>query len=187
MVIAMERRRFTVEEYHRMGEAGILSEDERVELIEGEIVEMTPIGSRHAGYVIHLNHLFSKALGDRALVSVQNPVRLSEITEPEPDLTLLRPRADRYIEFLPRPDDVLLLVEVAESRLEKDLKIKVPLYARAGICEVWVIDIEERVVEVHRRASPDGYQVQQRFARGDSIRLEPLPDLEILADELFIP
>jgi Uma2 family endonuclease len=136
MGIELKRRRFTVDEYRRMGEVGILDEDERVELIEGEIVEMSPIGRRHAGIVNRLNDLFTFRLRGRAIVAVQNPISLgSKYSEPQPDLTLLRPRADFYADSRPEPPDVLLVVEVMDTSVERDRQVKLPLYARAGVPE----------------------------------------------------
>ncbi len=133
MAAQLLRRRFTVHEYHQMGQAGILGEDDRLELLEGEIVEMAPIGSRHQAVVDRLTRLFSNRLGDAAVVRVQGPVRLGEETEPQPDLLLLAPRADFYASAHPGPDDVLLLVEVSDSSTEYDREMKLPLYARYGI------------------------------------------------------
>jgi len=126
MAAPLVRHRFTVEEYHRMGQAGILSEDDRVELIEGEIVEMAPVGSRHAACVKRLNALLSRRAGGRALVSVQDPIRLGEHSEPQPDLALLKPREDFYAAAHPGPEDVLLVIEVAETSLEYDREVKLP-------------------------------------------------------------
>jgi Uma2 family endonuclease len=141
MGVQLARRLFTVAEYHKMAEAGILSEDDRVELLEGEIVAMSPIGSRHAGLVNRLNRLFSQRAGDQVVVSVQNPVRLGGYSEPQPDLALLRPRADFYTSSHPGPEDVLLAVEVAETSAAVDREVKVPLYARFGVPEVWLVDL----------------------------------------------
>jgi len=129
----VSRWKFTVDEYARMAEAGILGEDDRVELLEGEIVEMAPIGPPHAGCVNRLTRLLTSRLGDRAVVGVQNPIRLGSLSEPQPDLTLLRPRRDLYSEGHPEADDVLLVVEVASSTSAFDRQVKMPLYAQAGI------------------------------------------------------
>lgn len=135
------RRRFTVDEYHRMAEAGILGEDDRVELLDGEIVEMTPIGPRHAGGVNRLTRLFTTRLGARAIVTVQNPVVLGVRWEPQPDLAILRPRPDFYSTAHARPEDILLIVEVAETSGEADRRVKVPGYAAAGVPETWRVDL----------------------------------------------
>lgn len=159
--IPLPRRHFTVTDFHRMGETGVLGEDERVELIEGEIIQMTPIGSPHGGRINQLNRLLIQAVGERAVVAVQNPVTLDEQSEPEPDLALLRPRADFYTDSHPGAADVLLLIEVADSSLRIDRDVKVPLYARHGIPEVWIVAIGER--QVLRFAVPDqgGYRVRE--------------------------
>ena len=168
-----------------MAEAGILSEDDRVELIEGEIVEIAPIGSRHGGHVNRLNRLFSQRAGDQAIVSVQNPVRLGEHSEPKPDLTLLKPRPDFYASSHPGPEDVLLVVEVAETSAAYDLEVKLPLYARAGIPEVWLVDLAEERVEVYRQPSPQGYQEVQRVRRGQHLSSQAFPNLELAVDDVL--
>jgi Uma2 family endonuclease len=165
--LGVKRRSITVEAYYRMGEAGILAPDERVELIEGEVVEMAPIGSRHSGLVNRLTHLLVQAAGNRAVVSVQNPVRLSQTSEPQPDLALLRPRADDYQSAVPVPEDVFVLVEIAESSLKYDRELKAPLYAAHGIPELWIIDVDARVFSRCRDPQPGGYaQVEQTGAPG---------------------
>jgi Uma2 family endonuclease len=177
------RRRFTVHDYHRMGEAGILHEDDRVELIEGEIVEMAAIGTRHFVCVNQLNRLLVRGVGDEAIVSVQNPVRLDEHTEPQPDLTVLRVRD--YRESLPMPGDVLLLIEVSDTTLAYDRGVKLPLYARAGILEVWIVDLAGEVIERHTGPSADGYRSFERARRGKKIESAVLPGLAFLADAVF--
>lgn len=173
------RRKLDVREYHRMGEAGILGEDDRVELIEGELVMMTPIGSPHAGAINALNRLLVVAAGDRALVAVQNPVRLDDRSEPQPDFALLRPRADDYRTATPRPEDVLLLIEVADSSLRYDRAVKLPLYARHDIPEVWIVDVEAGVVELCRRPSGEGYAEVSRAGRHATITPERLPGVSL--------
>ena len=149
MVFAPAKRKLTVDEYNRMGEAGILGPDERVELLDGELYTMAPIGEGHIGGVIGLTFLFNRHLLGRALVSVQNPVRLSNVSEPEPDLVLLQPRDDFYRTMKPRPEDVLLLVEVADSSLAHDRDTKLPQYAAAGIPEAWLVNLVDRRIEVY--------------------------------------
>jgi Uma2 family endonuclease len=166
----VERRRFTVEEYYQMAEAGILSEDDRVELIEGEIVEMAAIGSRHHGCVTRLNHLLMRLVGDEYLVSVQGPVRLDARNEPEPDLALLRYREDFYAGAHPGPEDVVLLVEVAETSLGYDRQVKLPLYARFGVPEVWVADLQASAVEVYSDPKDDRYGSARTYGREESLR-----------------
>jgi Uma2 family endonuclease len=177
--------RFTVEDYHRMGEAGILGTDDRVELIEGQIVEMPPIGSPHGGTVNALIHLFSKTVGDRAIVAAQNPVRLSDISEPEPDFMLLRPRPDFYRGSHPTPADVLLLIEVADTSVEFDRSVKLPLYARTGIPEYWLVDLERGVLDVHRSPAGDRYDEVQELVAGARVAPMSLPDAELDVGEIL--
>jgi Uma2 family endonuclease len=169
------RRRFNVEDYYRMAEAGILGEDDRVELIEGEIVEMPPIGPAHGGGVTYLTNTFARLVEDDAILSVQNPVRLSDLSEPVPDLCLLRPRADFYRESHPRPEDVLLLIEVADSTAAFDRRVKLPLYARAGIREYWIVDIGKGTVEAHREPTSGGYAERKELRPGGRLAPRALP------------
>jgi Uma2 family endonuclease len=181
------RRRFTREEYHRMAEAGILHEDDRVELIEGEIVQMTPIGRRHAACVAELNHLLLPAVGQRARLWPQNPIALPDDTEPRPDIALLRPRADSYFQDDARPEDVLLLVEVADTSQCYDRLVKLPLYGRAGVPEVWIVDLPGEVVEVHRRPTPSGYAQVERVGRGGTVAPAAFPDIVLAVDAILVP
>ena len=175
------RRPLTVAEYHRMGEAGILSPRDRVELVEGELVAMSPVGSQHIGAVNALNRLLMRAVGDKGVVSVQNPVRLDDRTEPEPDVAVLKPRADDYRSAMPGPRDVLLAVEVADSSLGYDRAVKAPLYASHGIPELWIVDLAAREVEVHR--VPEGGRYATLALVGPGGALEPalLPGVSIPA------
>jgi len=179
------RTRFTVQHFHRMGEAGIFGENDRIELIEGELIDMAPIGSRHAFAVDELSMRFARLLGEEARVSTQNPLVLGEHSEPQPDLMLLRPRADSYGHALPGPDDVLLLVEVADSTLDYDRSIKVPLYARHGIPEVWIVALESRRLEIYREPLSTGYRTH--FAIGPESGVSPvaLPHATIMWGTVF--
>lgn len=185
MSVEVAKRSFTVAEYNRMGEAGILREDDRVELIEGEIVEMSPIGRRHAACVDRLTELFSERLQRKVIVRVQSPVVLNDYTEPQPDVALLRRREDFYERSLPSPDDVLLVVEVADTTLEYDRQIKVPLYARAGISEVWVVNLHDEQVEVYTRPADGAYQDVRRHGRGDAIKSADALGLTLNVDEIL--
>jgi Uma2 family endonuclease len=178
-------RRFNVREYHQMAAAGILGEDDRVELIDGEIVEMPPIGSRHAACVDRLNRMFTTQLGQGVIVRVQNPIRLSRHSEPQPDLVLVRPRPDFYAASHPEPEDVLLIVEVADSSTGYDRSVKVPLYARAGIREMWLVDLERGRVEVLREPAGGGYQTVQAYGPEDRLSVDALPDIQISPDEIL--
>ena len=185
MAVQLLRRRFTVDEYNRMGQVGILGEDDRLELLEGEIVEMAQIGSRHQATVNRLTALFSTRISDRALVSVQGPVRLAEDSEPQPDLMLLRRRADCYSSAHPGPGDVLLLVEVSDSSTEYDQEVKLPLYARYGIAEVWLVGLETETVEVYRGPAAQGYQNLSQSVRGQGLSPEFFSGLELAVDDIL--
>ena len=177
--VALQPYLITVDDYHAMGRAGIFTEDDRVELIEGQIVTMSPIGSRHAACVYRLNQFFWGQLGNRTIIGTQSPVRLSSFSEPEPDLAVLRFREDFYEEAHPKPADVLLLIEVADSTLKTDRQIKVPLYARHGIPEVWLVALPEDRVEIFRDPTPEEYTTVEHFGRGEALHLEAFPDIEL--------
>lgn len=176
--------RFTVGEYYRMAEAGIFNEDDRVELLEGQIVDMAAIGSRHAGCVNRLNMFFARRLAGRAIVAVQNPVRLSEHSEPKPDFALLRPRPDAYAGGHPGPEDVVLLVEVADTTAAWDRGHKLPLYAAAGVPEVWLIDLTAAVVEVCRRPEGAAYREVRVALPADHIAPEAFPEVSLSVRDL---
>ena len=183
--LGVKRRSLTVEAYHRMGEVGIFAPDERVELIEGEVMEMAPIGSRHSGLVNRINHLLVKAVGNRGVVSVQNPVRLSRISEPQPDFAVLKPRADDYQSATPLPEDILLLVEIAETSLQYYRELKAPLYAAHAIPELWVVDVTEKVLWIYRDPQPGGYTRVEKIERPGKLSLAAAPDIEIELSALF--
>ncbi len=176
----IRQRRFTVDEFHRMAEAGILHEDDRVELLEGEIVEMSPIGGRHAACVREINRLLVRQVGDDLRVDVQSPVRLGERGAPQPDLAVIRARA--YGNSLPTPEDVLLLIEVADTSLASDRDVKLPLYAVAGIAEVWLVDLNTNVIERHTEPSESGYRLVRRVGRGETLESVVLPALALPVD-----
>jgi Uma2 family endonuclease len=182
MSVQMQRRLFTVQEYHLMGEAGILGEDDRVELIEGEIVQMAAIGTRHASCVKRLNRRFSRIPEASAILGVQDPIQLTEKTEPQTDLVLLQPRADYYETAHPVPSEVLLLVEVSDSTVDFDREVKVPNYARSGIQEVWLWDLEVNCLEVYREPTANGYTSMQKFERGDMVAPLAFPEFEVSVD-----
>jgi Uma2 family endonuclease len=184
MAIEVEHpRRFTADEFERMVAAGILREDERLELIGGEIVQMAPIGHRHAACVANLNERLVRGVGDGALVWVQGPARLAIDSVPEPDLALLRRHS--YRGASPRPEDVLLIVEVAESSLRYDLTRKLRLYARAGVREYWVVSVDGEWIEVYRSPEGDGYREHHRAGRGEHISPAAFADVRIGVDDVF--
>ena len=173
------RHRLTVADYYRMGEVGILAPDARVELIEGEIIDMAPIGSPHVSAVLQLDHLLQQAVMGNALVLVQNPIVLGDYSAPQPDLALLRPRADYYRSSLARPGDVLLIVEVAQSSLRFDRDDKVPLYARHGIPEVWLVDLKGKRLVRHRNPQHGAYTLIDEPDLGSPLEIAALADTRI--------
>jgi len=179
MSTARTHHRFSVAEYDQMIDKGILTEDDRVELIRGEIVEKMTIGDEHIACVNRLNRLLVKLLDDRAIVSVQNPVRLYD-SEPEPDIALLRPQADFYASGKPKAADVLLLIEVSDTSLEVDREDKRTLYAENGIHEYWIINLIDRTIETYRQPQPNGQYLNSRIARsGATLEIEQLQGIAI--------
>ena len=170
----MTRHRISVDEYYLMADAGVLAPDARVELIEGEIIDMAPQKSRHASAVSELMSRLVMAVGRQARVTCQVPLRLSTRSEPEPDLMLLRPRADGYSQSHPSAADVWLLIEVADSSARYDCEIKVPLYARHGVAEVWVFDLEAGRARFYRQLSGDEYA---DISSSEAPGVTPLPSL----------
>ena len=184
---APNKRKFTVAEYYRMAEVGILRPDERVELIEGEIIVMAPIGPGHSGSVLITNSVLSEHAPGRFLVQIQNPIHLGDGSEPEPDAMLLRLRADRYTRSHPTPSDVLLVIEVSDSSLEYDRDVKAHIYGRAGVPETWVKNLPEDCIERFTEPGPDGYAQHTIHRRGDTLTPVSLPDLEFPVDDLLPP
>ena len=187
MVVEVRRHSFTVDEFAKMGEAGIFTEDDRVELIDGEIREMAPIGSKHAGIVDRLTVMLVELLGRSAIVRVQNPVQLDLNNEPQPDIAILASRDDYYTAGHPKPGDTLLVIEVADSSIAYDLHEKAPLYARSMVPEVWVVDLVAEVVRVFRQPGPSGYAEERVTARGETILSASVEGLRIKVDEIFGP
>lgn len=179
------RRSFTVDDYHKMREAHILTEDDRVELLDGEIIVMSPIGPFHVGLVIKLTHLLSALLGTTGLVSVQNPIQLNRFGEPQPDIAVLRPRDDGYTRSLPAPDDILLLIEVSDTSLAYDRDQKLPQYARSGITEVWIVDGQQQIIEQYTQPFEDHYTHLTKVFPGHQITATTLPALSFTTDRIF--
>ena len=171
--------RITVDQYYRMAEVGLLAPDARVELIDGVIIDMAPIGTPHAAALRRLNQLLTAAVGARAILSGQLPVHLGRWSEPQPDLALLKPREDFYGTAHPRAEDVLLLIEVSVTSVRYDLQVKAPLYARHRIPEVWVIDLKDQLVRRHRKPEGDAYAEVSSLAAPGRIALAALADVEV--------
>jgi Uma2 family endonuclease len=186
MAVAPRARRFTVEEYEHMVQAGVFAPDDRIELIEGEIIEMSPIGDPHASIVDRLTMLMTRHLGSRCIVRVQGPVRFRSLqSRPQPDLAVLRPRADYYAGGSPGAGEIHLLIEVMDTSVEYDRRRKTPLYARAGVPEVWLVDIPADVVDVHRTPGERGYADVRTLRRGERLSPHAFPDVSLLVDDIL--
>jgi Uma2 family endonuclease len=179
------RHAISAAEYLRMGEAGVFAPGARLELIDGEIIDMTPIGSRHAGAVNALTALLVRLAGDRGVVAVQNPAVVSDRSVPQPDLVLLAPRADRYARAHPTADEIWLAIEVADTTLAFDVERKVPMYARAGVREVWVVDVNSRAIRVYRDPDPAGYRTTITATGDDIVASLALPEVRLRVAEVF--
>ena len=179
------KHRFSVKEYYRMAETGVLHPDARVELLNGEIIDMSPIGPFHGGLVNRLVRLFTKNSKSRWIVSAQNPLRLDDHSEPEPDVTLLKPAADDYTSRHPRPDDVFLLIEVSDTTLDYDRTEKLPAYGRAGVAEVWIVNLNETLIEIYREPHFTGYGSKTILRAGDTVAPLAFPDAAVDLAELL--
>jgi Uma2 family endonuclease len=185
MASIISRYRFTVDDYELMGKFGILDENDRVELIRGEIINKMTIGDSHAACVKRLNRLLNGLIGTRVVIGIQDPVRLDD-SVPEPDVSILQPRDDLYKSATPRPADVILLIEVADSTLDIDRDTKGPLYAEAGIPEYWIVNLNGDVLEVHRQPRPDGSWGDVRLLRrGQTADVAGLPGLSVTVDDIL--
>ena len=178
--------RFTVTDFYKMAEAGIFHEDSRVELIRGQIIDMAPIGGPHGGTVNQFNYLLIMGVARRGVVSVQNPVRLDDFSEPQPDFAVLQPRADYYKSGTPKAEDVLLIIEVADSSLNFDRRVKTALYAENGIPEYWIVNLTDRVVEVYRGPKNGSYSGVRRVGPGGVADIEALPGVSFDAADLLL-
>ncbi len=178
------RKQFTVEEYYKLGELGMLG-DGKTELIDGDIILMAPIGTRHASCVDGLAEIFSDALGKRIKIRSQAPIRLNGKLEPQPDLSILKRRKGSYRGAHPQPQDVYLLIEVADTTIDDDRNVKSVLYSQAGIIELWIVDLNAELVEVYRDPGANGYKSIKQFRRGESISPLSFPDIAIRVDALF--
>lgn len=184
-MVALTRKLFTIDEYHKMFEVGILQESDRVELIRGEIIKMAAMGVPHIGCLSALSKIFSKRIGENDLLLMQVPIKISENSEPEPDLILLSPRDDNYKKSPIQIQDILLVIEVAVTSIKEDREIKSPLYAEAGIKEYWIVDFNGGLIEVCREPSRAGYKDIKQYRRGEKISSLAFPDIVISVDEIL--
>lgn len=180
-----QRRRFNVSEYHAMVESGVLRHDERVELLDGDVVVMAAMSSRRAACIDWFSRSLILALVEATIVRVRGPVRLDDDNEPEPDVTLLRRRDDYYATGHPGPDDVLLLIEVADTTLDFDRNLKLPLYARAGIPEIWIVNLQDRRVEVYTEPDGVGYGSVRHYGPGESVAPRHFPDIALEVERII--
>jgi len=185
METEVTKKLFTVDEYYRMGEAGIFGEEARLELIEGEIIEMSPVGNRHVECVNRATALFAARLANKAMLSVQNPILLSRDTEPQPDIVLAIPRDDYYSGQRISPADTFLVLEVSDTTLRYDRNRKMPLYAKWGVPEVWIENLQNDVILAYRDLVQGTYATALTLHRGDSISLAAFPDVVFTIDELL--
>ena len=185
MTVTITRWQFSVSDYARMRETGILSEDDRVELIDGEVRQMSPIGPRHVAIVNRLTARITPQTTSSAIMSVQNPIQLTDFSEPQPDIALLHIRPDFYAAALPRPDDVLLLIEVSDTSIEYDRIEKLPRYAAAGISEVWIIDLDQNAVEQYTSPRQNHYSTKMTYQDGDRLTSVQLPSLTIAVSDIL--
>ena len=186
MAVTLERHLIDTDTYHRMIEADILTENDRVELIHGEIISMSPIGKLHTAIVDRINKALHRKIDAEAIVRVQSPIVIPSHSEPEPDITLLKPRSDFYATQSAQPEDVFLIVEVAHTTWETDYEIKRPLYASAGIPELWLVNLIKHEIEVHRTPAPGTYKNISILQSGDTVPV-PVPGVEstVEVDELL--
>ena len=179
------RHLISVNDYYRMAEAGIFTEDQHIELINGEIFDMPPIGSFRTGLVTRLSRILINKLGEQAIVTVQNPIYLNEFSEPQPDIAILKARSDDYMQSLPTAEDVLLLIEVADSSLHYDRTIKLPEYASHKIPEVWLFNLKEQLLDIYQQPESDYYRLHLRPKAGENIQPLLVDSVSVDWSELF--
>ena len=179
IMLVQTKHRFSVKQYYRMAETGVLPANARVELLDGQIVDMSPIGPFHGGVTNALLQFFVIAAKNRWLVAVQNPVRLDDFSEPQPDLALLKPTPDSYRSRHPGPDDVILLIEISDSTLQSDREEKLPTYGRAGIAEVWIVNLVDKTIEIHREPNFADYASRVVLSAGDMATPLAFPDAAV--------
>ena len=185
MSVQLQKHYFTVDEYYLMAQGGVFAQDDRLELIDGEVIEMSPIGKHHSGCVNRLNRLLHRSVGELAVVSVQNPISIDDFSEPQPDVALLKPRADFYSHSHPTPADVLVIIEVADTSVDYDRRVKLPLYARAGIPEAWLVLLAKDLLEVHGEPKNGKYQKVLRLKRGKTLVSSSLAGLSLKVDDVL--
>jgi len=182
----VNRHLFTVEEYYRMGESGVLGHEPRIELIEGEVVDMSPIGSKHAYVVDLLVKLINQTIDDSLHLRGRHPVRLSDVSEPEPDIAIVRGPGTNYLEHHPLPNDVMLLIEVSDTTLKFDLETKAPLYAKHGIPEYWVVDLEGKQLHLFRQPEEGVYLVHETLDAAGTVEVPACPGARLALADILV-
>lgn len=185
MTVQLDQRPLTVLEYHKMVEVGILTEDDPLELLNGQMIYMSPVGSKHAACVEKAVDLLKLLLKDKAMVRTQNPINLSEHSEPEPDLAIVKCKDDFYMDGHPSANEVFFLIEVSDTTLEKDREVKLPIYAQAGVKEYWIVNLNQEEIEVHTNPYNDKYRSKDLYFRGDLIPLKAF-NLQVEVDKILI-
>ncbi|MEB3342654.1 Uma2 family endonuclease [Okeania sp.] len=185
MVVQLSRKLFTVDQYNKILDAGVFTENERVELIRGEIVKMSPMGIHHSACVKCLAELFILRLAQTVTVGIQDSVRLNNTSEPQPDISLLQRRPDFYRTQQPQPENVFLLIEVSDTTIKYDREVKVPLYAENNIVEVWLVNLNEKCLEVYRQPKGNGYENMQTFKKGETMTIQVFPNVTFTVDEIL--
>ena len=185
MAVQLLRQLFTVDQYYKMQDAGVFTGNERVELIKGEIIKMSPMGIRHSACVKCLAELFILRLAQTVTVGIQDSVRLNNTSEPQPDISLLQRRSDFYRTQQPQPENVFLLIEVSDTTIKYDREIKVPLYAENNIVEVWLVNLNETCLEVYRQPKGNGYENVQTFKKGETVTIQAFPNVSFNVDEIL--
>ncbi len=183
--VELSRRRFTVTDYMRLAESGILAEEERVELIRGEIVETPPISIAHVSIKMHLVALFTRTFADWALVGINNPVQLDEFSLPQPDVVLLRSRENYYSDRHPGPNDVMLVIEIADASIDYDRWVKAPLFGSSGVMEFWIINVPAQQIEVYRDPRPNGYRTATIYASAEEVSPLAFPDVSLCLNTIL--
>lgn len=183
--VELARRRFTAAEFLRLVEIGVLAEGDRVELIQGDLIEMSPIYITHISTLNRLVWLLSNALGKQVILSVQNPVQLSEDNLPQPDVAIFRFQEEFYSEQHAKPEDILLIIEVADSSLRYDQRVKSKLYGTAGIADYWIVNLPERQIEVYREPRPNGYRTVTTYAPGETLSPLAFPDVVLQVEQIM--
>jgi Uma2 family endonuclease len=183
--VRINKRFFNIDEFHKMLSVGIFSEDDRLELIEGEIIEMTPISSRHAYYVDKITRIFFQKLSDKVGIRIQNPIKLGKYSEPQPDIALVKLPLEKYQFQHPEPEDIYLVIEVSDTSYDYDKNIKIPLYGKYGIKESWLIDINKNRIEVFRNPFKEGYKSCNIFCAKEELSPLHFPEIKIFVNEIL--